>query len=829
MALISTSVPSLIGGVSQQPASIRLPNQCETQENAMASVLKGLTKRPPTEHVAELQDSSAILPAAYDSVFNHVINRSDDEQYIVSILSDHDAGGNKGTLLIHNVATGVKSTVTATSAALDYLNETNADSTFKAVTVADLTYILNTNKTTAMNVTGTSASAVSTPGDTNAHEALVFIKQGIYGTTYTIRLDSDGGTDDSQDYAVGDGTSPTDSSAATYDATNLPDRINTTSIATAMVAGLNGGSFTVSSSGPVVWIRSATAFTVDVEDGKGNTLIGIIDDAVQRFTDLPTVAPEGYIVKVEGNPEDEVDDYYAKFTANDGTFGEGIWQECAAPGIEDQLNASTMPHVLVNTGTNTFTFAKADGSAFTNYSWNKRVAGDATSNADPSFVGKKINGLSFYKSRLAFLADENIILSETSQFFNFFRTTTIDLLDTDRIDVATSHREISILRHAVPFNDSLILFSDHSQFVFKGSEGIISPRTASMTPVTDFDSFKTVKPVASGNSVFFGFDRGTFSGVREFVPLGDSVNSYFANDITIGIPQYISGDIINITASTHENIVIALSKGDQSSLYMYQYYQTNRERLQSAWGKLTFTGATILNAEFINTTLFLVVQRTDGLYLEKIRFESGRVDAGSSYVTSLDRRVDQATSGLSRSYSAATNRTTITLPYDISSGATMKVVSKAGSVHNITSQTTNTVLVVGDLTSTDFWVGEEYTMTYEFSEFTLKEQRNQGFSLVSTGRLQIRYLTLRYDDTGFFKVVITPDFQTAFEYDFSGRILGQGDNILGQEVISDGTFRVPVFSKADRVKIEIKNATHVPSNIMAAEFESNYSTRSMRR
>ena len=77
MALISTSVPSLIGGVSQQPASIRLPNQCETQENSMAPVLKGLTKRHPTEHVAELQDSAAILPAAYASVFSNVLTRYD--------------------------------------------------------------------------------------------------------------------------------------------------------------------------------------------------------------------------------------------------------------------------------------------------------------------------------------------------------------------------------------------------------------------------------------------------------------------------------------------------------------------------------------------------------------------------------------------------------------------------------------------------------------------------------------------------------------------------------------------------------------------------------
>ena len=54
MSLVSSTIPNLINGVSQQPPEIRLPSQCEVQENGISSVVNGLEKRPGTEHVKKL-------------------------------------------------------------------------------------------------------------------------------------------------------------------------------------------------------------------------------------------------------------------------------------------------------------------------------------------------------------------------------------------------------------------------------------------------------------------------------------------------------------------------------------------------------------------------------------------------------------------------------------------------------------------------------------------------------------------------------------------------------------------------------------------------------
>ena len=43
MALVTKTVPNLLGGVSQQPDTIRFENQCDQQDNAVPSILTDST------------------------------------------------------------------------------------------------------------------------------------------------------------------------------------------------------------------------------------------------------------------------------------------------------------------------------------------------------------------------------------------------------------------------------------------------------------------------------------------------------------------------------------------------------------------------------------------------------------------------------------------------------------------------------------------------------------------------------------------------------------------------------------------------------------------
>jgi hypothetical protein len=48
--------------------------------------------------------------------------------------------------------------------------------------------------------------------------------------------------------------------------------------------------------------------------------------------------------------------YYSQFVATNGVSGPGYWEETIGYGMSPGLTAATMPHELVNTGANAFTF-----------------------------------------------------------------------------------------------------------------------------------------------------------------------------------------------------------------------------------------------------------------------------------------------------------------------------------------------------------------------------------------------------------------------------------------------------------------------------------------
>ena len=184
-----------------------------------------------------------------------------------------------------------------------------------------------------------------------------------------------------------------------------------------------------------------------------------------------------------------------------------------------------------------------------------RVCGDLNSAPDPSFIGKKLNDIFFHRNRLGLLADENVIMSRSGEFFQFFPETVTSTLDTDPIDVASTHTKVSILQNAVSFDEELLLFSEQSQFMVTGG-ATLTASNISINVTTEFEADKRVKPVGSGSNVFFTFNKGNFSGVREFFVASDT-DTKKADDITANVPKFVPANVFKLATSTTENILIA--------------------------------------------------------------------------------------------------------------------------------------------------------------------------------------------------------------------------------------------------------------------------------
>jgi hypothetical protein len=81
MPLISSSIPNLINGVSQQPAALRLASQAEQVVNCLPSPVEGLRKRPPSNHIAKLFNGTA----GTGRPFTTIVDRDGVIRYLILI------------------------------------------------------------------------------------------------------------------------------------------------------------------------------------------------------------------------------------------------------------------------------------------------------------------------------------------------------------------------------------------------------------------------------------------------------------------------------------------------------------------------------------------------------------------------------------------------------------------------------------------------------------------------------------------------------------------------------------------------------------------------
>jgi len=816
MPVISRSIPTLLRGISQSSDSAKQADHADIQDNADSNPVIGLIKRSGLQYITNLSNTTI------GNVHIQTINRDTNEQY-VAIFSN-------GNVRVFELD-GTEKTVNKPDGTT-YLNTSNPRSVIKTVTIADFTFVVNTSITTAMDTTLSAG---------NITQAIVFVNNVSDDTTYSVTVDGVTVTDD----------------------TSSDSELSTEQVATDLKNGLNSGltGFTIAQNGSVLHIKKndGSNFSIDGKDTQGNTQLTIVKDSIQRFTDLPTVSPNGYVVEVKGDEATNFDNYYVKFVTNNGNaLEEGQWEETVDKGIKFKFNYDTMPHVLIRQADGNFRFARVDGDTYTisgtDYTlpkWGERTVGDEESAPNPSFIDSKINNVFFFRNRLGFLADDNVILSRVSEFFNFFPETVLSVIDSDPIDVAASHTKVAILKNAVTMGEQLILFSDQTQFVLSSSADNMTPKTANVLVATEFESSDAAQPVGSGSSIYFLTKKGTFAGIREYITQSD-VTVKDATNTTIHVPRLIPSEIFKLAVSNNQDVLILLGTDNPNKLYINRWlYGSNGQKVLNSWFTFTInSNRTIRNVDFIGTDLFCVIEEANGTTLEKIPFENNFKEANADFEFYLDHKVTEATSGVSVAYNSTTKKSTFTVPYRLrasmsvvgrylGSGETSTFVDlfgntntlKSGAVINTTNTTdgsTSTITADGDYRNAKFIIGEPYEFHYRFSDQRITEASGQSSAEILSGRLQLRYFYLKFEDTGFFKVEVTPQNRDTSTHKFTGRLLGSASSAIGQINLETGTFRVPIMSRTDRVDIDIKNNTFLPTQLSSAEYEAMYHIRSRR-
>ena len=362
-------------------------------------------------------------------------------------------------------------------------------------------------------------------------------------------------------------------------------------------------------------------FTFSYWDSWGSQASFGWQGSVAKLSDLPSEITTGDnpIVKITGNDSSEFTSYYVQWNGR-------TWEETYNP--EDTRGTLTnMPLSIDRQADGTFLVAEIV--------WETPNIGDINTNPTPSFVGNTITEVFFFKNRLGISSGDNLVMSQTGAYYNFYSRTALEVLDTDPIDITISSSKASKIYDVTPFQGQLYMMTREEQFTVE-QQGTFSPLGVSVVPVSSYSIDTAIEPVVLGDSMFFlSVSSDTTRQLREYRIDKNSLTNVGTN-VSITTPRLLPA-ISSMVATIGNSSVFLLDSNDTTKIYLYRLTKNGEEVVQSSWSKWTFS-FNIRHIFMMDDVLYIL--KTDNKLLKL------------SLIPSLETRVDEVDSTTAVSFSS---------------------------------------------------------------------------------------------------------------------------------------------------------------------------------
>ncbi len=819
MAAVTQRVNNFLGGVSRQPDSKKLPGQVRECLNAYPDPTYGLVKRPGFKFLDVLKDTggSAFSSTALDNAKWFYINRDVDERYIGCIAGTDIHIWNA---IPDNSGNFVKATVTVSNNGLtgynptSYLNTTKKN--YSVLTVQDTSIITNSTITVVAN-------------NVPAHTA---------GLQHTLRLT---GVEYSAEYKVTIGSqsyTKTTRNADNFGTTGNNKALAADDILTDLETGINAlniSGLTVTRLATSIELSSTSAIVVTATGGKDSTLLQAFSDQVENVGKLPEQSIQNRVVKII-NTESTNDTYYAKFIPNSGTSGPGFWEETLGPGMSNGLDRTTMPHELVNTALNTFVFQPV--------AYTERLVGDDTSNSHPSFVGSKIQQGFFHNNRLGFLTSDNVSMSQSGEFFNFYHTSALAQTDSDPVDINCSSIKPAVLHAVTPTAQGLILFSKAQQFIMFSDDQVLTPTTAVIRGISNYEMDPDIDPVDVGSNLAFVSKTPGYARIFGMQTRGSQENPIVI-DISRIVSEWVPDTVENLITSP-ANSFIALYGPSSPYIWYYRTYNDGQQNLVQAWYRWYMPG-NVHNAVVDNDRMYCVVKQSGKYILLTASLTQTPEDQilVNSDGQQINPYIDMYAVASSVTYDATTKASKCYLPFDDISSLSPVLIIKGSGTNNFNGVTESGFTITptrGTDGTGDYFLVPNKDLTSQASDVIVGYKFDYDIELPTT------YFSLdpegKQTDFTANVTISRMKFSIGLSSGLSFKVKAKGraewnditpsldaNYYLADDVPLEeqNVFTVPIHQRSENVSIRLYSDTPFPVSLISMMWEGNYSPRFYRR
>ena len=603
-------------------------------------------------------------------------------------------------------------------------------------------------------------------------------------------------------------------------------------------------------------------FVVDTGgDAWANSTAYIVGDKVTNDNKLYKCSQAGTSAASGNGPTgtggSPIDDGSAKWTYVSSTLtGAGIWTECAEPKLTAGFDYATMPHALVNYRNGKFVWTSLSPEAMHNAShapaslantklanyWVDRAVGDDNTNPMPTFVGQTISNLFFVRNRLGVISGEQVVISQPSDYFNFFISSAISVSDADPIDMAASDVKPAFINHVLPIQNGIMLFSEAAQFMLFTDSEVFGPKTVQLKKLSSYDCSKTISPVDAGTSIIFTVDKASHTKVFEMI-VRDQASTPQIVEQTRVVPEYIPNDINDISNSSSNGLVTFGKIGD-TTLYTYKYFDSGGEREQSSWYSWGIEG-TLVHQLYTGGNYFTVTKQGSEWVIQRYElivsadanrgYSIGTGTVGSPLTTSrrfeacLDNMVvhtanggSGTTTGVSVAYSGGNS--IVTLPYAIQNSTTnLRLVELTdGNKRTPTTVSGATATFNNiDLRTVNFASGYKYTTEIELPTYYYSVDRG---SYDTNADLRIHRFNFEMGVSGPIEFHVSEPQKADYVRYESGIIADlSATNTVPSQLHKQ--INVPIYRKNNKFDITIKIPDPYTTTLVSASWDGKFNTK----
>ncbi len=576
--------------------------------------------------------------------------------------------------------------------------------------------------------------------------------------------------------------------------------------------------------------RLSTGDRLLYDNGGGTAIAGLTDDTVY------------YVIKVDDNT------ISLATNAANATAGTAI----NLTGTGNNAQTLTYGYFNINGGSDGH---YSNGAFRFDYpDWGKRDVGDDITNPAPSFIGYPIQQMSFFRNRIALLSAENVILSRTNDFYNFWVKTAMAISNADPIDLQSSSTFPTKLFDAVEANTGLVIFSANEQFLLSsGAEALLTPETAKITYLSSYSFNPDTRPVSLGTTI--GFINSTAKNARFYEV--SNVNAREQPDVFE--QSKIIGELfpVNTTMVSESNENDLILFGTDSTLHTatnevwgYKYFEASNKRAQSAWFRWTMPNNVIFHT--ILDDVYYAVLNTGSTYtLEKfdIKLKADTMLIGTEPDVNrvfLDTKKTIASGDMT--YTAATDVTTFTLGAGYYSSRTLTAYcttagDSAGKSYDIpgsaiTGTAPNETVTLpgnwktgtsaGSSITTDLVVGYEYEFEVEFPKIYMTRSEGDKIRSETRGSLVLHRMNFDFGDVGVIDVTLKRRGRTDYTYTVESL---EWDNVKTNEptIAPNYLHTIPVYDRNINTTVFLKSNHPSPATIHSMNWEGDFSPRYYQR